>query len=92
MAKLSLKHLIYHLVKKAFHPLWRIGVYVCLTHFYEPVPAFGDLKNIFDKEINMTGIDINEERQLALLNEFVRKYKREYDAFPRHKTSIPYQS
>jgi hypothetical protein len=86
------KNLIYKFIKRISIPFWYIGLYFCLVHFYEPIPDYKDLKkgNLFDKGVTMTGIHIDEEKQLNLLEVF-KRYKLEYDSFPRYKTSIPHQ-
>ena len=79
-------------IKKTF-PIWeRMGFHITRNHFYEPVPdtrTLGD--DLWQKQSELAGIDINEEGQINLLSLFSSKFKEEYESFPRNKTSVPYQ-
>lgn len=78
--------------KRFFHIWENKGYHVTPAHFYEPIPDTRTLSDdIWLKQSQLVGIDINEQRQINLLREFSSKFKKEYDGFPRHKTSIPYQ-
>ena len=79
-------------IRKTF-PLWqRLGFHVTRVHFYEPVPDTRTLKNdLWSQPTEMPGVDINENKQLQLLNSFSYKYKDEYDQFPENKTTKPYE-
>lgn len=73
--------------------LWeRMGFHITPNHFYQPIP---DTKSLTDDlwlhVSELVGIDINEEGQLHLLQEFFRRFKKEYDCLPRQKSPIPYQ-
>lgn len=43
------------------------------------------------KHSPMTGVNLNEKKQLEILDHFVTKYKSEYEAFPRDKPSPDYR-
>jgi hypothetical protein len=43
------------------------------------------------KQSDLVGIDINEKEQLSLLSQFVSNYKSEFDSFPEGKTMLPHQ-
>ncbi|MEA3254644.1 MAG: class I SAM-dependent methyltransferase [Candidatus Altiarchaeota archaeon] len=79
-------------IKKSF-PIWqRIGFHITRNHFYEPVPDTRTLKDdLWQKQSELIGIDMNEEGQINLLSKFSSKFKEEYESFPRNKTSVPYQ-
>lgn len=48
-------------------------------HFYTPVISLPDIRRrqqqIFEKKRNLRGIDLNDDKQLSLLNEFKQYYK-----------------
>jgi len=79
-------------IKKTF-PLWQmLGFHITPVHFEEPIPDTRKLKDdLWQKQSELIGIDMNETKQLELLSYFISKFKREYETFPRNKTSIPYQ-
>jgi hypothetical protein len=74
-------------------PFWqRLGVHVTPNHFYYPIPDTSLLKDdLWAKDSELAGIDMNEANQLALLAEFSARYKQEYDALPREKTGAAQQ-
>lgn len=80
------------IIKKSF-PIWeRLGFHITPNHFYEPIPDTRTLKNeLWLKQSQLVGIDINEESMINLLSKFSSKFKDEYESFPMTKTSIPYQ-
>ena len=60
----------------------RMGIHVVPNHFYEPVPDTRDIpEGFWERPSELIGIDLDEAAQLALLDEFRRKYKAEYDQF-----------
>ncbi|MCZ6625236.1 MAG: class I SAM-dependent methyltransferase [Deltaproteobacteria bacterium] len=79
-------------LRKSF-PLWEnMGFHVIPNHYYQPVPDTRTLKDdLWHKQSDLVGIDINEQAQINLLSLFSSKFKREYESFPRSKTSVPYQ-
>ena len=79
-------------IKKTF-PLWQmLGFHITPVYFEEPIPDTRKLKDdLWQKQSELIGIDMNETKQLELLSYFISKFKREYETFPRNKTSIPYQ-
>lgn len=79
-------------IKKTF-PLWQaLGVHVTPNHFYEPVPDTRTLRDdLWAKPSALVGLRMNEERQLALLDDFIQRYKDEYDRFPDDPTADPTQ-
>jgi hypothetical protein len=77
--------------KKTF-PFWQtLGFFVLPRHFYEPVPDTRTLrKTLWDNPSEMIGIEMREQSQINLLNQFVLNFKEDYARFPRGKTSIPF--
>lgn len=77
----------------ASFPFWqRLGLHVTPNHFYYPIPDTAALPpELWERRSELPGIDINEPGQFALLSRFVSDFKMEYDALPRHRTSVSYQ-
>lgn len=70
----------------------RLGIHVTPNHFYWPIPDTRFLKEeLWTKRSKMPGVEINDEKQINLLREFVEKFKSEYDRFPRRPTGVPHQ-
>lgn len=62
----------------------RYGVNITRNHYYSNIPDLNELSpNIFLKESELVGININESEQISLLREFETKYRLEYDAWPK---------
>lgn len=68
---------------KSFFHLWESkGYHITPVHFYENIPDTRTFKpDLFDKESNMAGIEINETAQIKLLEGFCSRYKSEYSEF-----------
>lgn len=78
--------------KRFFHLWERQGYHVTPCHFHEPVPDTRDLgPELWTKQSDLVGIDLNEAAQLRLLEEFSSRYKSEYQNLPREKTSAAQQ-
>lgn len=71
-------------VWKLFPHIERLGFHLTRNHFYEPIPdtrTLGD--EIFERDSQMVGVDLAEERQLQFLKEVVPLYRDEYLSFDR---------
>ena len=80
------------IIKKTFLFWQWFGLHITPNHFYEPVPDTRKIKNDFwDKGSQLIGVDMNEKKQLELLDNFVSEFKKEYENFPKNKTLIPHQ-
>jgi hypothetical protein len=67
------------------------GYHVVKIHYYQPIPDSSALADdIWKKESELVGIDMNEKYQFELLNKTFPKFKEEY-AFPEKQTNIPYE-
>ncbi len=75
-----------------FFCLWeKKGFHVTPVHFYSPIPEICSLpENIWKRESQLIGVDLNESAQIELLSVF-RRFKAEYDLFPIDKSSNPLQ-
>lgn len=76
---------------KTTFPFWQgLGFHVTPNHFYQPVPDTRTLREeLWRKESEMVGIEMNDSRQMALLSFFASAYGKEYHAFPYEKTENP---
>lgn len=78
----------YHAALRRFSrysfPVWQhLGLHVTPVHYYQPVPDTRTLANpIWEKLSEMAGVELNEQFQLTLLDEFSRVWKQEYERFP----------
>lgn len=74
-------------------PLWqRLGFHITPNNYYQPIPDTAALKNdLWEKQSELIGVRINDERQVKLLSLFSSRFKKEYEGFPRKKTDVPYQ-
>jgi len=67
------------------------GYHVIKIHHYQPIPDTSSLADdIWEKESELVGIDMNENCQLELLNKTFPKFKEEC-AFPEKQTNIPHE-
>jgi len=73
--------------------LWeKKGFHITPVDFYFPIPDTRELGDeLWTKHSDMVGVDLNESRQLKLLELFLSQFKNEYDYFPRQKTTTPYR-
>jgi len=70
----------------------RIGVHIVRNHFYQPVPDTGRInKQLWSAHSRLEGIELNEERQLELLNIFTNDFKHEYERFSENRTRVPHE-
>lgn len=60
------------------------GLHVTPVHYYQPIPDTRALPpDLWRRRTALAGIDLREDRQLALLGEMARDFRAEYEAFPR---------
>jgi predicted O-methyltransferase YrrM len=70
----------------------KYGFHIVPNNYSSPIPDTRQIKDsLWNNEKKIYGIDFLENKQTALLDEFIKKYKKEYEAFPSDKTGIPYQ-
>ena len=88
----AFRYAIVYIVCVRLFSLWeRIGFHITENHFYQPIPDTRTLKDKFWlRQSELPGLNMNEQKQIQLVNQFL-KYKDEYDAFPKNKTSKPAQ-
>lgn len=68
------------------------GFHITPNSFTYPIPDTRDLKDaLWDQHSAMVGVDLNESRQIALLELFATKFRSEYAQFPSEKTDVPHQ-
>lgn len=62
------------------------------NHFYQPVPDPAALKDeLWERRSAMVGIDVRAMDQIEMLALFSKLFDTEYNAFPTHKTAVPYR-
>lgn len=70
------------LIKKTFSIWQRLGFHITPNHYGEPIPdtrLLGD--DVWERETEMKGIDLNEEKQIEFIDYYCSRYKQEYDDF-----------
>lgn len=78
---------------KTFEFFQKIGIHITRKHFYGPIPDTKVLqaqRSLWEKEMQLVGIDLNIEKQLSLLANVFPKFRNECN-FPLNQTSIPYE-
>ena len=80
------------LFEKLF-PIWqRMGFHLTINGFDSPIPDTRTLKDeMWLKQSELVGIDMNEQSQIQLLTMFSSRFKNEYDKFPKSRTRTPYK-
>ena len=77
---------------KLFRVWERMGFHITQNHFYQPIPDIRTLPdNLWLRQSELVGIDMNEQRQIGLLNELSVKFKNEYDGLLEENSSKPKQ-
>jgi len=76
------------MLSKSFSVWETLGIHVTPNYFESPIPNTRCLtEETWRKRTSLTGIDMREEEQVKLLEEFERTYKAEYERFPRSRTA-----
>ena len=66
---------------EVFRRFERHGVHVSPVHFYSPIPDTAQLgDDIWRKESDLVGVDMNDETQLHLVSEIFPQFRDEYEA------------
>lgn len=93
MKIIRLLHRKINRISKRLFEFWqKLGFHIIPNHFYYPVPDTRTLKDeLWQKNTELVGININEKFQIDLLSQFSIRFKKEYDEFPVERTPIPYQ-
>lgn len=75
---------------KKYFQIWESnGYHITPVHHYEPIPDSRDFPpDIFERESPLSGINLFENDQILLLNDFSSKYKEEYSDFSFSKSSV----
>jgi predicted O-methyltransferase YrrM len=78
--------------RKAFPLFERLGFHVTPLHYTQPIPdtrALSSPSSQAWRESAVAGVDLGEERQVALLEELARDYASEYGQFPERSDGDP---
>ncbi|MBU0507986.1 class I SAM-dependent methyltransferase [bacterium] len=79
-------------LKRSFRFWQSLGIHVVRNHYYQPVPDTRYLKDeLWNRPPDAAGIDLNEEKQRALLSRFRDAYYEEYKRFPLEKTETAFE-
>lgn len=83
----------WHRYVRLMFPLWQqLGVHVLPNHFYNPIPDTRELTDsFFSRRSELIGITMQDEQQLALLNNFKNKFLSEYQTFPQNSTGVGHE-
>ncbi|MGH2396323.1 MAG: class I SAM-dependent methyltransferase [bacterium] len=80
---------------RKWFPVWqRLGFHLTKNHYYSPIPDTSALKDeLWQRPSELIGVDLNEERQLELLSDFVARFKDEYGRIPANSSQVskPYE-
>ncbi|MGB8508947.1 MAG: class I SAM-dependent methyltransferase [Pyrinomonadaceae bacterium] len=80
------------MLRKTFSLWERLGVHVTPNHFYQPIPDTRSIsEELWRKPSELPGVRMREDAQLDLLAQMSARFRDEYDAFAREKTSVPHQ-
>jgi predicted O-methyltransferase YrrM len=72
-----------NIFKSLFNFWQRLGFHITRNHFYEPIPDTRKLaSHTWGNTSDMLGINMNDNRQLELLNNFKDRFKIEFDLIP----------
>jgi hypothetical protein len=79
-------------VYKLFYVLEKMGLHFSRVHHYTPIPDTRDLKDeLWTRQSELPGLEMNEEKQLELLEELSSRYRLEYDEFPVERQEAPHE-
>ena len=74
---------------KIFKLFQRLGIHITPNHYYYPIPDTRILDDdLWSRNSELIGININEEENLKLLSLFISKYKDEYNESARAFGSV----
>ncbi|MBX9693637.1 MAG: class I SAM-dependent methyltransferase [Cyanobacteria bacterium] len=71
-------------------PFWQqLGLHVVPNHFYQPIPDTRELRDdLWERRSELVGIDMRESAQIAMLDQFVSSFKKDYDSIPLQKGDV----
>lgn len=78
---IEIYHRILRRLLRISFPVWQqLGMHITPNHYYQPIPDTRTLKEeLWLKQSQLVGINMNEEAQLDLLGRFSSRFKIEYD-------------
>jgi len=85
-----------HVHSPAYQDTFRLweehGFHITPVHFYQPIPDTRSLPdNLWERESELVGLDMNDDVQLRLLREICPRYRAEYDQFPADSPERPHE-
>jgi len=76
--KRVLKKLLYKITNWTFKFWEKLGIHITADHFYSPIPNVSNLKdNLWEKSLDVPGVNFNESEQLELISSLSHKYQKE---------------
>jgi predicted O-methyltransferase YrrM len=93
----SLPKLLSPIVNSAIHRkyfrLWEeYGFHLTPVNFYQPIPDTRELKNdLWETDLHMVGVDLNEEVQLSFLKEIFPRFRSEYNSFSTFNMDVAHE-
>lgn len=83
VVKFVWRRIINFIFKRSFNFFQHLGIHIINNHFYTPIPDTRKLSlEMWSNYSEMAGINMNEKKQLELLNSFKNKFKKEFDLIP----------
>jgi hypothetical protein len=83
---------LHSFITKNFSLWQKLGYHITPNNFNEPIPDTSSLNdNLWLRNSELVGVNINEQEQLNLLSDFASNYKEEFNSFPQSKTECLYQ-
>jgi hypothetical protein len=85
-------YLLSFFLNKTFILWQKMGFHITLNHFESPIPDTRYLTNeVWSKYSELPGINLDLQAMVNQIHLFSNKYNKEYENFPRDRTSIPYR-
>ena len=76
-------------IRKIHDSFYQYGFHFIRRHYEVPIPEEDDLA--YERNLQLVGIDMNDDLQAKFLNDVILKYKNEFNKFPIHETDNPQQ-
>jgi hypothetical protein len=69
-----------------------VGLHIVQNDFCSPIPDTRTLADdLWLRQSELVGVELDEQRQLELLNQISSRFKDEYESFPEDEAQKPYQ-
>lgn len=80
-------------ILRASFPFWqRLGFHVTLSHYFQPIPDTRTLDStLWTRHSELAGLRLDDGVQIEFLTLVSSSFKREYEGFPRARTSAAHE-